>query len=418
MQRITLLALLMLTSLLFPVAAFATNGDNLIAVGPIARSMGGVGIAAPQDVISATFANPAAICSGPYCPSSGFDFAATLFAPKIDGRVSIGGTGPLAGNHQSRADEKTYLVPAFGISTPITPRVRMGLSAYGVTGLGVDHRNSELSGGLLAADSTQLMILKVAPTVAWQVTDRVSVGGALHVVNSQLDLNQGSSSSYGVGGQLGVIFKPTDAVSLGATYQSVMYGTKHKSVYNLDEMTTGSKDQDDFTLESPQTIGVGAAWKPASNLLLEVNLKWLNWSDAKGYDVLGWDDQLVYALGLQYSPITSLALRAGYNYGKNPIKGRSFNGDGIVNVQGKDVNAYGFETLRVIGFPAIVEHHVTLGAGYNLTESVAVNVGYMHAFQTSVKSNGTLPTAFGGNPVELESKVSEDAVDFSLSWRF
>lgn len=418
MKRITTSALLLSTLLLLPLAASATNGDNLIAVGPIARSMGGVGIAAPQDAISATFANPAAMCFGPYCPSSEFDFAATLFAPTIDGRVAIGGAGPLAGNHESRAAEKTYLVPAFGISTPITPRVRLGLSAYGVTGLGVDHRNSELSGGLLAADSTQLMILKVAPTLAWQISDKISVGGALHVVNSQLDLNQGTSSSYGLGGQVGIIFKPSDAVSLGATYQTTMSGTKHKKVYNLDELTTGSTTQDDFTLESPRTIGVGAAWSPFSKLLLEVNMKWLNWSDAKGYDVLGWDDQMVYALGLQFKPVPELALRAGYNYGKNPIKGRTFNGDGVVTVEGKDVNAYGFETLRVIGFPAIVEHHLTFGAGYNISEAVALNLGYMHAFETSIKSAGTLPTAFGGNPVELESKLSEDSIDFSISWRF
>jgi len=37
-------------------AAQATNGDNLIGIGPIARSMGGVGVAAPQDAISAVFA--------------------------------------------------------------------------------------------------------------------------------------------------------------------------------------------------------------------------------------------------------------------------------------------------------------------------------------------------------------------------
>ena len=48
--------------------ANATNGDNLIGIGPIARGMGGVGIAAPQDSISAVFANPAAMCFGPYCP--------------------------------------------------------------------------------------------------------------------------------------------------------------------------------------------------------------------------------------------------------------------------------------------------------------------------------------------------------------
>ncbi len=48
---------------LVPVAAVATNGDNLIWVGPISRAMGGVGIAAPRD----------AMCCGDYCPNSKVD---------------------------------------------------------------------------------------------------------------------------------------------------------------------------------------------------------------------------------------------------------------------------------------------------------------------------------------------------------
>jgi hypothetical protein len=61
--------------------ANATNGDNLIGIGPIARAMGGVGVAAPQDSISAVFANPAAMCFGPYCPGSQVDFGGTVFLP-------------------------------------------------------------------------------------------------------------------------------------------------------------------------------------------------------------------------------------------------------------------------------------------------------------------------------------------------
>ncbi len=71
--------------------AYATNGDVLIGIGPIARAMGGVGIAAPQDAISAIFANPAAMCFGAYCPGSEFNFAGTLFRPKPEAKVSAGG---------------------------------------------------------------------------------------------------------------------------------------------------------------------------------------------------------------------------------------------------------------------------------------------------------------------------------------
>src|SRR5512135_1198492 len=67
----------------------ATNGDNLMAIGPIARSMGGVGVAAPQDAISAVFANPAAMCFGPYCPGSEVNFAGSVFMPAAHAQITI-----------------------------------------------------------------------------------------------------------------------------------------------------------------------------------------------------------------------------------------------------------------------------------------------------------------------------------------
>ncbi len=411
-------ALFMLSLIvLLPLSAQATNGDNLIGIGPISRAMGGVGIAAPQDAISSTFANPAAMCVGDFCPGSEFDFAATLFAPKIDGTIDIKGGGPLAGVHKSRADEKTYTVPAFGFSAPINEKFRFGLSAYGVTGLGVDHRDTDLDTtpagqSLLAADSTQLMILKVAPTLAYKVNDKLSFGAAIHVVNSTLDLNQGSSPAYGFGLQLGALYH-MDKVHLGFTYLSPV-GADHKNVYDLDQDGT----QDNFELEAPQQIGLGLAYEPNSSLLMEIDTKWINWSDAAGYDDLDWDDQICVAVGVQFKPVDALALRLGYNYAENQVDSHTFNGDDSVNIQGKQVNAYGFETLRIIGFPAAVEHHVTVGLGYEITDAVSVNLGYMHAFKETVKSSGTLPTPFGGNQVELKSDISEDAVDFSIAWRF
>ena len=133
---------LVLAALLLAVPAGATNGDNLIGIGPVARSMGGVGVAAPQDAISAVFSNPAAMCFGPYCPASEFNFAGTLFTPKVDAKVQLGGQ-----TIQADSKENVYAIPAIGISTPITksmPLWRFGLAAYGVSGLGVDYRNSSI----------------------------------------------------------------------------------------------------------------------------------------------------------------------------------------------------------------------------------------------------------------------------------
>ena len=45
----------------------------------------------------------------------------------------------------------------------------------------------------------------------------------------------------------------------------------------------------------------------------------------------------------------------------------------MTTVQGTPIPVYYFETFRTIGFPAIVEHHLTLGVGYDVTERFAVN---------------------------------------------
>jgi long-chain fatty acid transport protein len=91
MKKFILLASVLFVTALSLTPALATNGDNLIGIGPISRSMGGVGIAAAQDAISAVFSNPATLAFTP-TPDTEFDFAGTLFMPKVKGKIELGGT--------------------------------------------------------------------------------------------------------------------------------------------------------------------------------------------------------------------------------------------------------------------------------------------------------------------------------------
>lgn len=393
--------------------AMATNGDNLMGIGPISRAMGGVGIAAPQDAISAVFANPAAMCFGPYCPGSEFNFAGTLFMPKVDARVSIGGQ-----NFSADSDKKVYAIPAIGLSVPINPNWRFGLAAYGVSGLGVDYRSTSIDtpffGGnpLVAGAYTQLQIMKFAPSISYQPMSNFSVGMAVHIDYGMLDLRNGTSSNYGVGVELGTIFKPTDMISLGLTYTSPQE-VNYKNVLNLG-------GDHDLKLASPQQVGLGIAIEPIKNtLLIEVNGKWINWANAKGYDDFDWKDQWVFGIGAQYKPTKALALRIGYNYGNNPVREHNgFNGSAptnITTVQGIQIPNYYYETFRIIGFPAIAKQHISFGIGYDISKQFAINAGYTHAFKESITENGT---AFGGAPATLQSHLSEDSLEFGFTWRF
>lgn len=413
-------------------AAFATNGDNLIGVGGISRAMGGVGIAQPLDAISAVFANPAAMCFGEYCPGSEFNFSGTLFMPKVDTKITNAGTPGLttAGTFSADSEDNIYPIPAIGFSVPIgseSKNWRFGLAAYGVSGLGVDYRDTSIDNStyypsppfpapgapLVSGDYTQLQIMKFAPSIAFQPSQNLSAGIAVHINYGNLDLKNGGASGFAFGVQPGIIFKPTDNLSLGLTYTSAQK-VNHKNVTDFDQDGT----DDDLELESPQQFGFGIAYDLfETGLLLEADAKWVNWSNADGYSAFDWNDQWVLAVGAQYKPTDKLVLRIGYNYGENPVEEHNnFSGLTSTTVQGKTLpSSYYYETFRITGFPAIVEHHITGGIGYKFTDDFSLDLGFVYAFENSISESGTDPF---GTDVTIESTLSETSLDFGLTYRF
>jgi long-chain fatty acid transport protein len=65
---------------------------------------------------------------------------------------------------------------------------------------------------------------------------------------------------------------------------------------------------------------------------------------------------------------------------------------------------YYYESFRIIGFPAIVTNHITMGVGYDVTERFTLNIGYMHAFEASISESGT---NLAGQPTGLEELSAE-----------
>jgi long-chain fatty acid transport protein len=158
-----------------------------------------------------------------------------------------------------------------------------------------------------------------------------------------------------------------------------------------------------------------SGWRPSlpPKLLAEFDTRWYNWANAKGYKAFDWNNQWVFALGVQYRPIGPLALRAGFNYGKSPVnENNGFNPMGTTNVQGINIPNVNYEMLRIVGFPAIVEKHLTFGIGYDLTNQMVLNVTYMHAFEKTIRE------VSAGNMASLESSLSENSYSFGLTWRF
>ena len=404
-KKAILAAAALLLSLSAP-EAWATNGDTLIGVAPASRAMGGAGVAAPQDAIGAIFANPAAVCMGPYCPGTEVVFASTIYNPSVKATVTMGSQVVNA-----KSDMKPFIIPAVGLVTPISDRFRFGLGMFGITGMGVDYRNKgiDLNPGSPGAEGdiyTQLQILKFAPNLAFLVTPNFSIGTSLHLLYGSLDLGEGTSHNYGIGEQLGAIYR-MGPCSIGASYTTAEKLT-HERVADF-----GGTEQKELKMESPRTASAGIAWHPTDNLLLEADAKWLNWSDADGYREFDWKDQWVYAVGMQYKDPDGLTLRLGYNYGKNPVRlHKNFDLMGTTQIQGNTVSNAGYEYLRIIGFPAIAEHHFSFGVGYQFTGSFEAHLGGMCALSNDVSESDASGT------YTFSSKVRETSYDIGLIWHF
>lgn len=406
MRKPFMLVTILLISLMLVPAVMATNGTNLIGIGPISRAMGGGGVAAPQDAISAVFANPAAACFGPYCNGSTIDFAGTWFDPNVNESFvnNAGAPPPVPASGTGKSALNPFVVPAIAASTPINPKLRFGIGMYGQSGMGTDYKGTNM--GTLY---TQLQVMKFAPNLAWLVTPNFSVGSSLEIVWQNLDLGAGAAHDFALGLQLGALYH-LGKFNFGASY-TTPESIKHTKVADFDQNGTF----DNLKLENPHTFKLGVSYEPSTSWLFEVYGRWYNWSDADGYKDFGWDDQLVYGIGAQWRPAEKWAIRVGYNYGENPVKlNNGFNAapGATTNVQGVAVPNLSYEILRIVGFPAIVEHHFTGGVGYNITQDWILNLSFMYSPEETVTE------ASAGNAFILESDLEQWSSTFGLTWNF
>jgi len=383
----------------FSANVFATNGDNLIGVGPTSRAMGGTGIAAPQDAISAIFSNPAALSQ---LSGSQFDFAGTYFSPTVKATVVM--PGGFGGPWKATSQDAGYSIPAIGLSTPMNDKMMFGIAAYGVSGMGVDYRNKDPMNS-----NTKVSVMKFVPAVSYKY-GAISYGAGLDIDYQAADFGAGLSHNYALGARLGAGYE-YKAWNFGLTYVTPQ-NVEHERIYDFD----ANGVFDTLKLENPAQFGAGASYKGLAKWIFSADVKYVDWANAKGYKDFDWESQTVYALGVQNKTTDKLTLRAGYNYGKSPVKKHdAFNiggGAATTAVQGKNMSTFGYEYFRVIGFPGIVEHHVTIGAGYEVSPKFTLNLGYKKALAK------TLSETDSTGSITLKSKLSEDAYDLGLTFKF
>ena len=366
----------------FAANAHATNGDQMLGVTATQWGMGGAIVAAPQDAATLLY-NPAGL--------------ATLGIKDVRFDMGVGVLNPPRKVNGQDSDSDYYLMPAGAVAFNVDDKLFLGLNMGGVSGSGVDFADVRpLLGGTQAVVTTK-QSYKIAPGFAYRLSDRLALGAALQIGYQSLAIHNNSftlpqTQVYGVGMNAGAIYKLNDAVQLGASWTSKT---------SMDEFqwntTTGPYS---MTLDMPQVVALGVAFTPMPGLLIEVDVKRIGFQDVLDrvpFDTpggastmnFGWDDQTVYAIGVQKRINDKTTVRAGFNYGKSPI------GE-------EDVD-------NNIGSLAITEKHLSLGITREFSDKVSGSLAYTHAFHNEITSNTGSNTT-----IELEQNI----VNLQVSYKY
>jgi long-chain fatty acid transport protein len=399
--------------------ANATDGYFAHGYGVKSQGMGGVGIALPQDALAAA-ANPA----GMGLIGDRVDFGVTWFRPQRESTV-VGNAFPGIDATYKANDTENFFIPEFGYNRQISPNATFGVSVYGNGGMNTDYKNGIPLFGSTGRAGVDLIQLFVAPTVTWKFTPSQTIGASLNLAYQRFEVkglqgfagastsptnltNNGHDNSYGVGLHLGWIGQISDAVSLGATYQSRTYMSKFDKYKGL------FAEQGDFDI--PSTYGVGFAVKATPQFTIAADVQRINYGKVASVGNLslpnlgnglgsdngagfGWKDVTATKLGASYAYSDALTLRAGYNHSTQPIRQT--------------------DTLFNILAPGVVKDHLTLGSTYVLPNKSELSLSYVHAFKESVKGSGSIPPGappgFGGGEANL--KMYQDSLGIAYGWQ-
>ena len=472
--------------------AMATNGYQLIGIGQLQKSMGGAVTAAPRDSMTA-ITNPAGMSR----VGSRADFSLEAFMPtrsvdfgKFGGAKTEGGTD-------------MYGIPAIGWTAPTSKEGwYFGGGMYGTSGLGVDYGEINMAPAVIVnAASTgtypdmvtgqsgiyndvdfnghsSIMFWKMAPTLAWNVNEKLSVGFALNMDYQSVAITQKftkvpfwksalmgggggdptstadvmladvnfdlgrPTSQFGYGFTIGGLYDINDMVTVGAMYSS-------KQNFSEAEFRVGAGDVFNFNgalglpgtykmdLDYPSQYAIGVAIKPIEGLLIALDYKVINWSEthdkvdfsgpAGAFDTdmepMNGGETSSTKLNFGWDDQDIIALGVVYAATEDLDLSAGFN-KGDAPIDAADV----FNNLVL---PATVETHYTLGADYKLGAHWGVGVTYMKAKSAKLVGANDVPQGFqmaspmfsagGASPVTssgIEIALEETSYGMQLSYRF
>ena len=196
-----------------------------------------------------------------------------------------------------------------------------------------------------------LSVLNIQPTVAYQVNEQLSVGAGLNIYRGETDLKSRvlispllpdghfhfDGDGYAFGATAGLMWKIAPQITLGIAYRSPFAINFDGTAVLTTALGNDGPHSADTSIQFPQSVAGGLAFRPTKKLKLELDVEWTNWqvlnkvvlnSPGATFDgrtiPFDWQDSMFYELGAQYEITDHWTARGGYVFSGNTVPGNTF----------------------------------------------------------------------------------------------
>lgn len=335
------------------------------------------------------------------------DFHITLNAifPTSDARYTLATTSagtPASGSRMPESFVQEALEPGASWRRRLSEQWSMGLSVSVPWGLSTLY-DRNWAGRYYAVES-KLLTINIAPDLAWQASDTLSIGfglqvqyaegtlsnaidfgtiGALFSVPGALPGQQDGfaefkANDWAVGYRAGLVWKPDERLSLGLAWRSgIRHDLQGDVDFSLDSAGVGAAlsgatgafadGRASTRLSLPSVASAGIAWKASSKLTLmgevgytdwntiqELRVKFQNPAQPDNVQSYGWSGAWLYAIGAQYDVDADWTLRLGAAIDESPAR----------------------DATRDPRIPDATRTWLSAGIEHHITPSTSVQLGY------------------------------------------
>lgn len=374
------------------------------------NALGGALVGSTRDA-SAVYYNPANMTE---TTNVSFMVGASFINPFCDMNVD--------GVKQQKMNSGWFTVPTFYMIVPLSEDFRFGLGGYSEYGLGTNYGNF----WALQNDTIETTIMQYTlnPNISYKITDWWSIAGgikmsyisfnskshpfapALSSVEGELD-----GHDYSMGYNFATDFRVLDNVTFGLVYRSQI---RHdiKGDFSMPGTLLGpgfAYVPAGANLNLPQSITGGINWDVTQRFRLGFAATWTQWSSVHDIkfnmdpysktEPLNWRNAWRFGWSGEYDLTDDVAVRLGYVHDRDP--------------SGK----YGTTML-----PPGDRHIIGTGLGWNITKNIRWDIGYnfiiMHSSERTLDVVRYTPAA---TPTKMRFKSNNSfshIVSTAISYSF